>query len=175
MSSAARIEKRYDHLTIVLKNRATEKWEPVKALDWNGNGFNFYSAYEIPGAEVSFKKGSARFEGSIAWRHRNDDDGVILEMALNEMLFEKIKTLGQLKKLPDNNEGIRDIIELIRDKGKSVEKRKILAFFGITLSDRDLEEMVGSYKKFHPMYRYGIRMDTEEWRKIVASEMPLSS
>ncbi|MBI5740895.1 MAG: hypothetical protein HZA16_09250 [Nitrospirae bacterium] len=54
-----RRKKRYSHIYIGLKVRVNGTLEPIKALDWNEDGFNFYIDRGIDEAGLMFKKGIA--------------------------------------------------------------------------------------------------------------------
>ena len=164
-----RKNNRYSHIYIGLKINMEPSWEPVKALDWNENGFNFHIDRSIDTDSVIFRKGMIRFPGTIIWRMDFHDDHVILEMVLNRFLFEE---LGKINAASDN---YRRIVSLIRTQGKHEEKEKLLFVLkGISIVDYALS-LVEKYKTEKSLYRYGVKVISEEWAGIVQYALQTSS
>jgi len=164
-----RRKKRYSHINIGLKVEINETWEPIKALDWNEEGFNFYIDRNIDIDNVMFKKGIERFSGTVVWRRIINNDHVILEIILNRFLFEE---LGKIDLGFDN---YRRIIKLIRTQGKQEEKEKLLiALKGSSIVKNAISTME-KYKMEKSLYRYGVKIVSEEWAKIVRYVLKTSS
>lgn len=165
-----RQEKRYNHITIGLHYSSDAKWHMIQALDWNQNGFNFYSDCEITEQELLLRKGIMKFRGQIVWRRKNEDDTVILELMLNEALFKQIKNMAT------SRETAHRIANLIRTDGKIEEKKKLLAHAGAGFgSNEDIAAKITAFRKSHPTWRYGVRIDAAEWNHIVSVALETSA
>jgi len=170
-SVSVRRKKRYNHIPISLRINTGDEWKWIKALDWNESGFNFYLDHEIPDQPVDFKKTLIPFQGNIVWNRMNSDDNIIMEMILNTLLFDQMKKQGHLVK-----DSARRTISLIRAEGMIDEKIRLLTALGMNdFSYRDAEALIDDHKKSFPMYRYGIRFDSAEWKDIVKHGLEISS
>ena len=170
-SVSIRRKKRYNHVPISLRIQIGDEWKWIKALDWNESGFNFYLDREIPDQPVGFKKSLLSFQGNIVWNRKNSDDSIIMEMILNTLLYDQLKKQGHLVK-----DSARRTINLIRTEGRIDEKIKLLITLGVNdFSYRDAEALINNHKKSFPMYRYGIRFDSAEWKDIVKHGLEISS
>lgn len=162
--SDSRQSKRHNHIFLRMKVNLNDDWEPIKALDWNELGFNFYLDRELDHsqADIHFRRATTVFSGSIIWSCRNDDEEMIMETILNSMLFNQIKKHNDILK-----DSVNRILNLLRSQGLIDEKIKILSHLGIHgLTHDTVRLMVDNHKKEHPEYRYGIRAGSEEWRGI---------
>jgi len=162
--SDTRQTKRHNHIFLRMKVNLDDDWEPIKALDWNETGFNFYLNRELehPQANILFRRAATVFNGSIIWSCRNDNEEMIMETILNSMLFNQIKKHNDILK-----DSINRIINLLRSQGLIDEKIKMLSHLGIHgLSQDAVRLMVDNHKLEHPEYRFGIKADCEEWREI---------
>lgn len=160
-----RQDKRYNHIFIKLKINLNEDWRPIKALDWNEKGFNFYLDHKLKHtqAEVLFKKAAVIFPGSVIWSCRNDDEELIMETILNSMLFSQLKKHHDILR-----DSVHRIIGLLRSQGLIDEKIKMLSHLGVHgLSQDTVRLMVEGHKKEYPAYRYGISAESAEWGEIV--------
>ena len=156
-----RRNKRYSNVSINLWIEIDNEWEAIKACDWNEGGFNFDLSVKIPDSDVLFKKDQKQFHGTIAWVLEHEDDNTILEIILNNLMFERVM------KLTDNKNTLRRIFVMIRTLGVLEEKRNLLDIFGLEFSDRELERLKNDYKNEYQMYRYGVRVESQEWVEIV--------
>ncbi|RJQ50938.1 MAG: hypothetical protein C4526_11065 [Nitrospiraceae bacterium] len=164
-----RRKKRHSHIYIELKIRINGVWEPVKALDWNEDGFNFYMNRAVDADSVMFKKGAAQFSGVIVWKRFIRDDYGVIEMALNRFLFE------ELEKLDPGSDTYRRIVRLIRVQERPEEKKKLLtALKGVSVVE-DAELTAEKYKVENPLFRYGVKVVSEEWNRIVSYAFEASS
>jgi len=164
LDSDTRQNKRHNHIFLRMKVNLHDDWEPIKALDWNEKGFNFYLDRKLddPLGDIMFRRAAVVFKGSIIWSCRNDDEDMIMETILNSMLFNQIKKHNDILK-----DSINRIINLLRSQGLIDEKIRMLSHLGIHgLSQDTVRLMVDSHKKEHPEYRFGIKADCEEWREI---------
>ena len=156
-----RRKKRYCNVSINLWVKIDNEWEAIKACEWNEVGFNFDLSIKMPDSNVLFKKDQKQFRGTIAWVLEHEDDNTILEIILNNLMFERVM------KLTDNKNTLRRIFVMIRTLGVLKEKRNLLDIFGLEFSDKELEELKNDYKDEYEMYRYGVRVESQEWVEIV--------
>lgn len=154
--------KRYSSVPIGLQIIGHDGWKKVQALDWNEKGFNFFSDEKILSNTVEFKRACYQFLGVIVWNYTNNDNNIILEIVLNDLLLKQIRESARL----DKELALR-ITGLCRMHGKILEKGNLLAALGEKPSDKDLEVMVYDYKKYHMTYRYGVKVESEDWNSIV--------
>lgn len=167
--SIARHEDRHSHISIGLRYRVHDQWEPLDALGWNEVGFNFYLAHEIHAPVLELKRGLARFEGTIVWSSLNTGDEVLLAALVNELIFKRAKEAAGNAALH------KRLLTLIRVPGMVPQKRSVLASMGLDLSDAKLGELVAQRKLERPMFHYGVKVDSEAWRAIVQKAFSLSS
>jgi len=165
----SRRKKRYSHIYIGLRVRINETWEPVKALDWNEDGFNFYIDRGIDNDSVMFKKGVVQFPGTIVWKRLIRDDYGVIEMILNRFLIE------ELAKIDPDSDTYRRIMRLIRMQEKPEEKEKLLiALKGVSVIE-DAVSLAEEHKMENSLFRYGIKVVSEEWAGIVRYALETSS
>ena len=119
---------------------------------------------EIKGLEElinKFKKDLSEFPGTIVWFVRHDEDNAVLEIMLNNLLFR------QLKKLSKKKDTLRRIFRMIRTKGLAEEKQKMLEHLGVKMSPAETDLLMDKYKKEYAMYRYGVKVKSQDWDKVV--------
>ena len=133
----------------------------IEARDWNGDGFNFYLSQKIKDSHVLFKKELEQFYGDIVWSLKHENNEPIIEIVLNRLIFNEVM------KLNDNEKTLRRILGMTRTNGILEEKRQLLDLFDIKISDREIDSMVKKYKGDCQLYRYGVKVDSKEWSKIV--------
>jgi hypothetical protein len=167
----SRNDDRHSHIGIRLQyhSNVDGKWEYLEALEWNAVGFNFYHADALPNPELELRRGLQRFTGTIAWQSLNTSDDVVLATVVNRLLY------AQAKNMADNTQLHMRLIKLLRVPGMVAEKLKVLASLGATPSDARMAELVAQRKLEHPMYHYGVRVQSEAWSNIVESALSVSS
>ncbi|HEX8948512.1 MAG TPA: hypothetical protein VF790_06095 [Dissulfurispiraceae bacterium] len=168
MSAPVRGERRFDHVTIGLKY--DESSNSINALSWNEKGFNFFLDSELHERNLSFKKGKYRFQATIIWSYKCDDKAFITETALNKLLFDCLDryTLNSDLKLR--------IVALCRTMGRIPEKQKLLNALGVELSDERISCLIKEYPHGRPMYRYGVKVESQEaWTAIVRQSLDISA
>ena len=164
-----RNDDRQKHIGFKLRFRCLEHWEHVEALDWNQVGFNFHSAHSIAETQLEFKRGLIRFDGSIVWRSVNTDPEVVRTAVVNELLYQKAREAAHNPQLHAR------LVKLIRADGLQVEKRKALTTLGMNMSDERLDAMVHKRQRENPMYRYGVKVESEAWSAIVHAAREVTS
>ena len=164
-----RTDNRHNAIGIKLRYQTVEGWEQLEALGWNEVGFNFYSANEIADPLLNLKRGLIRFEGSIVWRARNTDDEVVLALLINELLYKKAKDAASNPALHTR------LVKLIQAQGMVAEKRNALTALGVPMTDAKVAEMVAKRKLEHPMFRYGVKVESQAWSAIVKSAREVTS
>lgn len=164
-----RRKKRYNHIYIGLQVQINNTWEQIKALDWNEDGLNFYLGHNIDTKDLLFKKGLERFHGKVVWKRVINDEHTIIEMILNRFLFD------ELGKMDSNADHYQRIIKLIRTHGKQEEKEKLLIAMKDMSIVTDTLSTLEKYKKEVSLYRYGLKIVSEEWAKIVDYALKASS
>ena len=167
--SIARNDERHSHIGIRLQYRTPDKWEHIEALGWNATGFNFYHADDLPQPKLELKRGLTHFNGKIIWRSKITSEAVLLSAIVNELIYERTKEITGNPAL-----GLR-LIKLIRVSGMVDEKRKILASMGLTLQDSQIADMVARRKLDHPMFHYGLKVESGAWADIVKNALSISS
>lgn len=168
-AAGIRRKKRYNHVSISLKIKSENGWEEIKALDWNEDGFNFYINREISERIQVFRKSVKTFEAEIRWGYKNDDQNVILELILNRLLFDR------LRERPDDRESAELVVQLSRMQSKILEKMRLLEHMGYEIDDDHLLGMIAKYRAENPLFRYGVRVDSSEWKHIVSETLKISS
>ena len=169
LPSISRNDDRHSHIGIRLQYRTADKWEYLEALEWNAVGFNFYHAQAIQGPELQLRRGLTRFTGHVVWQSLNTSDDVVLLTVVNRLLYAQAKTVV------DNPQLHIRLIKLLRGPGMVAEKLKVLASLGASLSDAKTAELVAKRKLEHPMYHYGVRVQSEAWSSIVESALSVAS
>jgi hypothetical protein len=162
-------KKRHSHIYIGMQIQINDTWEQIKALDWNEDGLNFYIDHDIDTNDLQFKKGLERFSGTIVLRRVIDDEHVLLEMILNRFL------INELDKMDPGDANYQRIIKLIRTHGKQEEKEKLLIVMkGMSIVD-DALAILDKHKIDKTLYRFGVKISSEKWTKIVSYALKTSS
>ncbi|MCE5312203.1 MAG: hypothetical protein LLF86_03525 [Nitrospiraceae bacterium] len=164
-----RRKKRYNHVSISVKIKTESGWEEVKALDWNEDGFNFFINRELADKTQTFRKSVKPFDAEVRWGYKNDDQNVILELILNGLLFEQIKNRQA------DREMSRLVLEISRQQSRILEKMRLLETLGYEVDDDKLLEMIAKYRAENPLFRYGVRVESAEWKHIVTETLKISS
>ncbi len=167
--SIARSDDRHSHIGIRLQYRADDKWEYLEALEWNAVGFNFYHALALPGPELELRRGLTRFVGTIAWQSLNTSDDVVMATVVNRLLYT------QAQAVVDNHPLHMRLLKLLRVPGMVPEKLQVLTTLGAAPSQEKMAEWVAQRKREHPMYHYGVRVQSAEWGATVESALSVSS
>jgi hypothetical protein len=167
--SIARNNDRHSHIGIRLQYRTDDKWEYLEALEWNAVGFNFYHALAVQGPSLELRRGLTRLAGTVVWQSLNTSDDVVLATVVNRLLYTQAKALA------DNHPLHMRLLKLLRVPGMVTEKLKVLASLGAAPSDAKMAELVAQRKLEHPMYHYGVRVQSEAWSTIVESALSVSS
>lgn len=168
-NSISRHDDRHSHIGIRLQYRVHEKWEQVEALGWNAVGFNFYHAHPLLDPSLELRRGLTRFTGVVAWQSVNTSDDVVLATVVNRLLYARAKDVV-------NNPPLHmRLLKLLRMPNMVAEKTKILATLGPPISDTKMAELVAQQKREHPMYHYGVKVQSEDWSAIVKSALSVSS
>ena len=167
----SRNDDRHSHIGIRLQYRShdEDKWEYLEALGWNTVGFNFYHDDALPGPELQLRRGLQRFTGTVVWQSQNTSDDVVLATVVNRLLYTKVK--GVL----DNPQLHMRLIKLLRVPGMVAEKLQVLTSLGAAPSETKLAELVDQRKQEHPMYHYGVKVQSEAWSAIVESALSVSA
>ncbi len=165
----SRHDDRHSHIGIRLQYRVNEKWEHLEALGWNAVGFNFYHAHALQDPELVLRRGITRFTGRVVWHSLNTSDDVVLATVVNRLLY------ARAKEVVDNPPLHARLIKLLRVPGLVDEKKQILATLGSPVSDAKMAELVALRKQEHPMYHYGVKIQSEDWSAIVTSALSVSS
>jgi hypothetical protein len=167
--SVSRIEDRHSHISIGLRLRWNDLWEPIDALGWNEVGFNFYHAREITEPQLELKRQLSPFEGRIVWTALNTSEEVLMAALLNERIFQ------QAKALHDNTELHQRLVKLMRVSGMLPQKQAVLASLGQRISESEMADLIAKRRKERPLYQYGLMVDSESWRATVQKAVGLSS
>ena len=166
---APRIEARHSDISVGLRYCMAGQWQSLRAFGWNAGGFNFYSPHLTQDTTLALRRGLAQFEGSIVWRASGDDAQGQLVMLVNELLFQRARQVGTDKALHAR------LIRLIRAPMLVSEKRRVLASLGVALDDDTLSRMVARRTLEQPLYRYGVRVDSDVWRAVVAQAIEMAA
>lgn len=164
-----RTDERQRHIGLRLRLRLGETWEQIEALDWNRIGFNFHCVHALADETLQFKRGLIRFDAHIAWRAANTDAQVVRTVLVNELLYQKAREVAHNPQLHER------LVQLIRADGLLSEKRKALTTLGLNMSDERLDALVQQRQNEHPMYRYGVQVDSSAWRTIVDGARELTA
>lgn len=168
-NSISRNDDRHSHIGIRLQYRMNDKWEHVEALGWNEVGFNFYHAHALQDPALEMRRGLTRFNGLVAWYSLNTSDDVVLATVVNRLLYARANEVV-------NNPPLHTrLLKLLRVPNMVVEKVKILSTLGPPISDTKMAELVAQQKLEHPMYHYGVKVQSDDWRAIVKSALSVSS
>jgi hypothetical protein len=168
-NSLSRNEDRHSHISIGLRFRWQNQWEPLDALGWNAAGFNFYSTYEITNPMLELKRQLTPFGGLIVWSAINTSDDVLMEALLNERIYQKAKGLQGNAQLHQR------LIKLMRVSGMLSQKHAVLTSLGQPISDAEMAELIARRRQEHPLYHYGVKVDSDAWRATVHNAFSLSS
>jgi len=162
-------KKRYSHIYIGMQVQIHDTWKQIKALDWNEDGLNFYMDHDIDTNDLQFKKGLERFPGTIVRRRVINDEHALLEMILNRFLID------ELDNMDSEDANYQRIMKLIRTHGKQEEKEKLLIVMkGVSIVD-DAMSILEKYKIEKSLYRFGVKITSEKWTKIVSYALKTSS
>lgn len=165
----ARSDDRHSHIGIRLQYHAQDKWEYLEALEWNAVGFNFYHALALPAPELELRRGLTRFTGTIAWQSLNTSDDVVMATVVNRLLY------AQAEAVVDNPQLHMRLLKLLRVPGMVTEKLQVLTSLGAAPSEAKMAELVAQRKREHPMYHYGVRVQSADWGALVESALSVSS
>ena len=168
-NSISRHDDRHSHIGIRLQYRVNDKWEHLEALGWNEVGFNFYHAHALQDATLELRRGLTRFTGVVAWQSLNTSDDVVLATVVNRLLYTRAKDV--VNKPPLHTR----LLKLLRVPNMVAEKVKILSTLGPPVSNTKMAELVAQQKREHPMYHYGVKVQSEDWSAIVKSALSVSS
>ena len=168
-STTPRFEDRHSYISVGLRYHHGDHWHPLRAFGWNAKGFNFHTTHEITATMLQFKRGLSPFDGSIVWRATQSDREGVLAMLINELLFQKVRAVASNKPLQAR------LITLIRAPLLVSEKRKVLASLGMTLDDQALLDQADQRLREQPMFRYGVSVDSDVWRRTVDDALHVSS
>jgi len=167
--SSLRNTDRYSHIQINLQFIFNGKWERIAALGWNDVGFNFFSMLEINDPLLKLKRGLTRLEGIIVWRSVSTSEEFIIDSIVNELLFNQAKEIK-------GDVGLHSrLIKLIRAPGMIDGKRKILASWGLDISNEQIAQIIIKRQLGDSMFKYGVRIESEEWGTIVRNALNVSS
>lgn len=167
----ARKKQRYNYFYISMAFKRESGWELVKAFDWNETGFNFYHTEKLSDVHLQFKKEMNRFAGTVVWKIKNESDQQLLEMLLNEKLFD------ELKKLAGDRETMQRIFKMIRTSGMIDDKITLLTHLGTRLTDTDIVELLKKDRVREDIrrYRYGVHVESNPWSNIVKTTIEQSA
>ena len=168
--AGARHEDRHSHIGIRLGCRFGEAWQHVEAIGWNDVGFNFFSDQDIPNNTLEFRRGLTRFVGTVAWRAINTDDAVVLAALVNALIYRRANEV-----VASNAALHKRLIKLVRTPGLLEQKRGLLSSLGIPLDDAQVSAMVEQRKREQPTFHFGVKVESDAWRAIVADALQLSS
>lgn len=160
---------RHRHIGIKLRYLQAERWEMLEAFDWSQVGFNFYSAQSIDVPMLRLKRGLLQFDGEVVWRAKIDDDSVHLGFLVNELLYKAARSTT------NNPELHKRLVNLIRTQGLVAEKRRALDLLGRGIADADLQRLLESRKHLQAMHRYGVKVNSESWDRIIENAIKVSS
>lgn len=169
MDASARNENRQSHIGIRLGHCVAGQWETIEALGWSDTGFNFYSRQETVSSPMELKRGLTRFEGTVMWKSGHTDDTVILEALVNTQIYQRAQEV-----VSSNTALHKRLIRLMRTPAMVEEKKGMLASLGVQLSDSDWTHMVQRQKQEHPMFQYGVKVESQGWAAIVANARQVS-
>jgi hypothetical protein len=168
--ASARNDSRHSHIGIRLGCRVGEAWQHIEANAWNEVGFSFFSDQDIPGTALEFRRGLTRFAGTVVWRAVNTDDAVVLAALVNALIYRRAHEV-----VASNAALHKRLIKLVRTPGLLEQKRALLSSLGLPLDDTQVAAMVEQRKRDHPMFHYGVKVESDAWRVIVADALQLSS
>jgi hypothetical protein len=164
-----RTDTRHSHISIGLRVKVEEAWQPLRALGWNPQGFNCYTEFELRNTVLDLKRATTSFAGVVSWTSSTDDDDVVLAAVLNEMLFKQAQNIA-------NEDALRArLFKLLRAPWLTAEKRKVLASLGVNPSDTELEALVAQRNLVRPLFHYGVKVDSDVWRAAVQDALQVSS
>ena len=168
--ASARNDNRHSHIGIRLGCRVGESWLHVEAKGWNEVGFNFFSDQSISSTALEFRRGLTRFDGTVVWRDINNDDTVVLTALINALIYRRANEV-----VASNAALHKRLIKLVRTPDLLEQKRGLLASLGVALDDTQVTAMVEQRKRDHPMFHYGVKVESNAWRAIVTEALRLSS
>jgi len=168
-NAMVRNKERHSHINIGLRFRVHDKWETLDALGWNDVGFHFYHIHDLHEPVLELKRGITRLDGTIVWRSPNENDEMVLAALVNELIFARSKDVVNDVALQTR------LIKLIRATGMVAEKRKILASLGLDIADATLANMIAQRRQDHPMFHYGVKVESQAWCEVVEKALSVSS
>lgn len=164
-----RDDARYSHISVGLRYCDSDgQWHPLRALGWNAQGFNFYSAQPIPMGPLQLKRGLTPFAGAVVWRARNTDPDAMRAMLVNQLLFHKAREMQQQPLYAR-------LLKLLRAPLLTDEKCQVLASLGVDTSAPALARQLARRQMDQALFRYGVKVDSEVWSRLVANAMGMSS
>jgi len=164
-----RTENRHSHISIGLRVKVADTWQPLRALGWNPQGFNCYTEFEMHAPTLQLRRATADFEGTLLWSANNSDEDVLSAAVVNEMLFKQAQNLAH-----DNALRAR-LFKLLRAPWLTAEKRRVLASLGTHLTDSELKALVAQRHLMRPLYHCGVKVDSDIWRSAVQEALQVSS
>jgi hypothetical protein len=168
--ASARHDSRHSHIGIRLGCRLGDSWQHIEAVGWNDVGFNFFSDQDIHLTALELRRGLTRFDGTVVWRAINTDDAVVLAALVNALIYRRANEVVA------SNAGLHQrLIKLVRTPGLLEQKRGLLTSLGLELDDAQVSAMVEQRKREHPMFHYGVKVESAAWRAIAVDALQLSS
>ncbi len=156
---------RHSYTSIRLRVKIGQDWVWINAMDWNESGFNFSLNHEFKESTLFFKEWMSQFSGDVIWRNAKFDTAFYAEALLNGLIF------NLLEKSSKNEISFDDLFQLIRSRGNMSEKMRMLNSLGVEMSEEKLKSMIDQHELTILKYRYGVKVDSEEWIKIVKSTL----
>lgn len=166
----ARNDDRHSHIGIRLGCRVGDSWLHVEAVGWNDVGFNFFSDRELDPLVLEFRRGLTRFGGTVVWRSVSNNDAAVRAALVNALIYRRANEV-----VASNAALHKRLIKLVRTPGMVEQKRSLLASLGMALDDDRIAAMVEQRKREQPMFQFGVQVDADAWRTIVADALRLSS
>jgi len=161
-----RQKNRYSHASINLMVMVDEKWKRIKAVDWNEEGFNFSLDQDLKGENAFFRQGHLQFSGEVKWRLKGVDDALLTEVIVNTLI------VNRLKQLTEDRVMAQRIIRLIRSPGRIEEKKRLLSTMSsLETINSEVKALMEEDKFSHLVYRFGVRTEALEWKKIVQNTL----
>jgi hypothetical protein len=88
---------------------------------------------------------------------------------LNTLLYD------ELNRLDSKNNTFDRIVKLIRSEGMIDEKKKILAALNPDINEREINSRIRKQKQNPSLYRYGVKVSSQEWADIVKYALEAAS
>lgn len=90
-------------------------------------------------------------------------------MTLNRLLTDHIR------KATRDRASMRRVLSLMRARGRVDEKRRVLALLGVNISKEEEALLIQKSKQEYPFYRYGIKVEAQEWIDVVVVTLETTS